>query len=536
MTVETVTLIELLIIVPPLVDYDSDADRKSGKPDFENRRLISPIDPLTVAGVLKSRGVQVGLLDMGIFTDSSLRIKKVKAALRAGKPRYVALVQSMLTFATAQDWDGDAIFDLAREELPGVTTILTGSYATNYPGRAIKNGKCDYSLKGEVELSLPNLIKLLREGREDFSSIPGLSYKIANELIDDPRHPNTDITILPPPAYQILDEEHTQGYVTTVERGKIRFPERSQRYRDIMTSKSCTLRCSFCSVAHFRGNKNKYRRKPTEKVITEIEQALDQGIEEIHFFDDLFANEKKQIIDLCDALSRHNLKFHWFVAQGLNLWFLDFETLDAMASVGMYRLIAPFESGCDRVLHEVVGKVHSSVDQHHNVTQWARKLDLELIGMFVVGMPGEQRHEILDTVMFAENHPEIDYSVFSIATPMIGTRMTKKLVKHGTMTDIDAVHKVIKRTVALFNTEEFSEVEMGIIRAFEWDRLNFSSAKKRRKYCSMVGITQDELAQMRNHSISVFKQYFPDYDGPKSFKDLVSHGKEAYNMAPVIPN
>ena len=77
---------------------------------------------------------------------------------------------------------------------------------------------------------------------------------------------------------------------------------------------------------------------------------------------------------------------------------------------------------------------------------------------------------------------------------------------------------------------------MGIIRAFEWDRLNFSAANKRRKYCSMVGITQDELAQMRNHSISVFEQYFPDYDGPKSFKDLVSHGKEAYNMAPVIPN
>ena len=140
---------------------------------------------------------------------------------------------------------------LAREELPGVTTILTGSYATNYPGRAIENGKCDYSLKGEVELSLPNLIKLLREGSEDLSSIPGLSYKVANELIDDPRYPNTDITILPPPAYQILDEEHTQGYVTTVERGKIRFPERSQRYRDIMTSKAALLGVLFAALRIF---------------------------------------------------------------------------------------------------------------------------------------------------------------------------------------------------------------------------------------------------------------------------------------------
>ena len=126
----------------------------------------------------------------------------------------------------------------------------------------------------------------------------------------------------------------------------------------------------------------------------------------------------------------------------------------------MYRLIAPFESGSDRVLREVVGKVYSSTDQHHDVIKWAQKLDLELIGMFVVGMPGERRNEILATVNFAEEHPEIDYCVFSIATPMIGTRMTKKLVSEGAVKNTETVNKVIKRTVGLFNTDEFSEVEM----------------------------------------------------------------------------
>ena len=118
---------------------------------------------------------------------------------------------------------------------------------------------------------------------------------------------------------------------------------------------------------------------------------------------------------------------------------------------------------------------------------------------------------------------------------MIGTRMTKKLVKSGAVSDVEAVNKVIKRTVALFNTEEFSEVEMGIIRAFDWNRLNFSEAGKRKKYCKMVGITEDELEQMRHHSISTFKQYFSEYDGPQSYKDLVGLEKETHRMAPQIP-
>ncbi len=60
-------------------------------------------------------------------------------------------------------------------------------------------------------------------------------------------------------------------------------------------------------------------------VMAEIEQALDQGIEEIHFFDDLFAREKGEIMTLCNRFSQRNLKFDWFVAQGLNLWFLDYD-------------------------------------------------------------------------------------------------------------------------------------------------------------------------------------------------------------------
>ena len=76
-----------------------------------------------------------------------------------------------------------------------------------------------------------------------------------------------------------------------------------------MTSRGCTLRCSFCSVAHFRGPTNAYRRKSVKQVINEVKTALDDGIQEIHFFDDLFAENKDQIFEFCNTLQRYNLKF-----------------------------------------------------------------------------------------------------------------------------------------------------------------------------------------------------------------------------------
>ena len=165
---------------------------------------------------------------------------------------------------------------------------------------------------------------------------------------------------------------------------------------------------------------------------------------------------------------------------------------------------------------------------------WARKLDFELIGMFVVGMPGETRDEIHQTLKFAENHEEIDYTVFSIATPMIGTKMTKKLVANGNIQDVNKVNKVIKRTVGLYRTDEFSELDLGLIRAYDWDRINFSSEEKKQKYCKMVGINNMELQLMRNHSIDTFKRFYPDFNGPKSFNDMVFQQDTASQYVPSI--
>lgn len=522
----------VLLIVPPLVHVESEQDPHDTRPNFEIQRLVSPVEPMSVAADLLERGMRVQVLDLGAFpTDWHERLTHL---LSHYSPDAVVIVQSVLTFATASDWDGESVFDQVRNQYPHVITVLTGAAPTNSPGASVSKGICDFEIRGEPDRAVGELLTNIAN-HGDPGAVSGTSYRQEDgSVFTHTQYPRIDVTTLPLPAYSVLDAEHHERYAQILEKGKIRFPEKSPHYRDIMLSRSCVLRCSFCAVAHLRGPSQKYRRKTLDQTRAEIEQALEQGIQEIHFFDDLFAAEEKEILTFIEMLARWNLKFPWFVAQGMPLWPLSRDALKGMAETGFYRLIAPFESGNQRVLKNVTKKVRSKIDHHHNVAVWAHELGIEIIGMFVVGMPGETRSEILETLQFAQEHPEIDYSVFSIATPMVGTQLMRTVSDGGLLKDKDQINRVIKRTVALYRSDQFREYEMGIIRAFDWDRINFSTVERRKKYASMVGISLGELDQLRAHSKEVFHTFYPNYDGPRSFFDLYEK-PDLFIETPVIP-
>jgi hypothetical protein len=111
----------------------------------------------------------------------------------------------------------------------------------------------------------------------------------------------------------------------------------------------------------------------------------------------------------------------------------------------------------------------------------------------------------------------------------------KEVTRKGQLDDPDKINRVIKRTLALYESAAFSAYEMGVIRAFDWDRINFSSEARRATYARMAGISLQELEQLRAHSKSTFYRFFPDYDGPLSFHDLFDQPGLFRACEPVIP-
>ena len=49
-------------------------------------------------------------------------------------------------------------------------------------------------------------------------------------------------------------------------------------------------------------------------------------------------------------------------------------------------------------------------------------------------------------------------------------------------------------------TEEFTPNELAVLRAYEWDRINFSTPEKRARACRILDITEEELKEYRKQT------------------------------------
>lgn len=57
-------------------------------------------------------------------------------------------------------------------------------------------------------------------------------------------------------------------------------------------------------------------------------------------------------------------------------------------------------------------------------------------------------------------------------------------------------------------TEEFTPRELEILRAFEWDRINFSTKEKRQRACAVLELSEEELKEFRKQTRINCGKYF----------------------------
>jgi radical SAM superfamily enzyme YgiQ (UPF0313 family) len=148
----------------------------------------------------------------------------------------------------------------------------------------------------------------------------------------------------------------------------------------------------------------------------------EQGAAEIGVLDDSFNIDRQRVLDICQRLVEERLdKVPWIMINGIRANLADEEVLGAMVRAGCIRTAFGVESGNQAILDSVVDK-HLTLDQVRSAFRAARRVGMETIGFFIVGLPGETEATMDDTIRFA---CELDPVVanFSIATPFPGTEM-----------------------------------------------------------------------------------------------------------------
>ena len=104
------------------------------------------------------------------------------------------------------------------------------------------------------------------------------------------------------------------------------------------------------------------------------------------------------------------------------------ELLECLKSAGMGTLYCGIESGSQRVLN-IMGK-GITLKQAEDAIKAAKKVDINVLGSFILGYPGETAQEMDQTIDFSIKL-DPDYSQFSILTPFPGTPIYYELKQKG---------------------------------------------------------------------------------------------------------
>jgi radical SAM superfamily enzyme YgiQ (UPF0313 family) len=149
-------------------------------------------------------------------------------------------------------------------------------------------------------------------------------------------------------------------------------------------------------------------------------------VKEFFFDDDTFNIQKARTVELCAKLKPLNLT--WSCTSRVTT---DFDTLKAMKDAGCRLLIVGYESGDAQILKNM--KKGATVERARQFTKDCHKLGLVIHGDFIMGLPGETRETIKQTIKFAK---ELDVETIqvSVAHAYPGTELHEYAVKNGFMT------------------------------------------------------------------------------------------------------
>jgi len=135
-----------------------------------------------------------------------------------------------------------------------------------------------------------------------------------------------------------------------------------------------------------------------------------------------------------------------------------------------------------------------------NMVSIAKRLGIYVAANFIIGFPTETWDEIRETIQFAELLDADYVRIFSLV-PLKNTELWSMCEKMKSFRDgYDHFNLNSSWNTSLIKSPEYSSNDLTILRAFEWDRINFTTHGKRKKTAKRLGMTEVELNCMRQET------------------------------------
>jgi len=204
----------------------------------------------------------------------------------------------------------------------GGIVIAIGPHGSVTPGATLRKLGVDAVIRGECEEAI-----LACAASGDFAGVPGIAYRERGALRLNGPNQATRFVDVPPLAWSddwIARHRHHHHRFDTPQLGP---------GAEVEASRGCPYSCSFCAKLDYRDS---YRRRDLDKLLTEIDALIAQGVAYLYFIDEIFLPQRA----LLEALVERNVVFG--IQTRLDLW--KPEMIELLGKAGCVSIEAGVES------------------------------------------------------------------------------------------------------------------------------------------------------------------------------------------------
>ncbi|MBA7620039.1 2-hydroxyethylphosphonate methyltransferase [subsurface metagenome] len=325
---------------------------------------------------------------------------------------------------------------ISRKYHPDKKIMIGGSAGTSIPRTMLECNPVDIVCMGEGEKTIQELIPIL-EDKDDLSGVPGIWFKMDDSIhVNLLRKPIQNLDEIPFPAWNLFPMDiYANNPIGTPNKNKWIngiAPENTPLSMNLSASRGCPYQCIFC-YHDFMGQR--YRVRPVENIIKEIKLLHNQfNITYFHFIDDEFCLKKMFIYEFCNKFGdlRKELKVDITFGCSGRANLMTEKLIATMAEAGCTSIGYGLESGSQKMLDMM--KKNVTIEQAEQTVRWTQKYLGWADCSFIVGLPGETKETVQETVNFCKRlnlKPEVIF----FATPYPGTELYRIAVRDGKIPD-----------------------------------------------------------------------------------------------------